>query len=115
MQEIPVSIARIAYCGLYCGSCRSYRKGKCRGCHDNVKASWCKIRTCCMERDYANCADCTDFENVRDCRKLNNIIGKLFALVFKTNRPGSIEFIRESGYDSFARAMAEKGTMTVGK
>ena len=115
MPEILASLDHIAYCGLYCGSCRSLRKGKCPGCHDNVKASWCKIRACCMERCFASCADCTDFENVRDCKKLNNIISKIFALAFKTNRPGSIESIRESGYDSFARAMAENGTMAVVK
>lgn len=34
----------VAYCGLYCGACQSYTKGKCPGCDANEKATWCEIR-----------------------------------------------------------------------
>ena len=68
-----------------------------------------------MERAIASCADCTDFENVRDCKKLNNMIGKVFAFVFGSDRPGSIDFIRESGYDEYASSMAETGAMSFKK
>lgn len=50
--------SNVAYCGLYCGACRKWKKGKCPGCYHNEKASWCEIRKCCRENDYATCADC---------------------------------------------------------
>ena len=49
----------VARCGLYCGACGSYLKGRCPGCRENVKATWCKVRACCGEHSYASCADCT--------------------------------------------------------
>lgn len=48
----------VAYCGLYCGACKSQLKGKCPGCYGNEKATWCEIRKCCNEHGYATCADC---------------------------------------------------------
>lgn len=50
----------VAYCGLYCGACKSQLKGKCPGCYGNEKATWCEIRKCCNEHGYATCADCLD-------------------------------------------------------
>lgn len=41
----------VAYCGLYCGACKSHRKGKCPGCRENSKATWCEIRKCCQEHE----------------------------------------------------------------
>ena len=29
----------IAYCGLYCGACRSYLKGSCPGCQEQCKSN----------------------------------------------------------------------------
>ena len=43
MQSITVDPELVGYCGLYCGACGKYLNGKCRGCHDNVKATWCKV------------------------------------------------------------------------
>ena len=60
MPEIKVDPTLVARCGLYCGACRSYLRGKCKGCSQNVKASWCAIRSCCGERNIATCAECTE-------------------------------------------------------
>ena len=76
MKQIIADKNLVAYCGLYCGACRSYLKGRCPGCHENTKASWCKIRPCCAEHSYATCADCEEFTDPDDCRKFNNWIGK---------------------------------------
>ena len=48
MPAIQVNTDLVAHCGLYCGACKSYLNGKCKGCHENSKAAWCKIRSCCI-------------------------------------------------------------------
>lgn len=53
----------VAYCGLYCAECRSFKKGSCLGCYDNEKASWCEIKKCCISNGYSTCADCTITNN----------------------------------------------------
>jgi len=112
-REITVDTELIAYCGLYCGACKSHLKGKCPGCHDNTKAGWCKVRTCCIEHSYRSCADCTIFEDPRDCGKLNNFFARLMSLVFRSNRFACLALIREKGYEEYAAEMARKGMMTI--
>lgn len=96
----------IAYCGLYCGACRSYLKGKCSGCAKNEKASWCKIRQCCIENKYQSCADCKQMP-LEDCKKFNSFIGKIFGLLFNSNRAACINTIKEKGSDKYAEEMAQ--------
>lgn len=107
MKEIENDVQMIAYCGLYCAACGSYTKGKCRGCHENVKASWCKVRTCNMQNGYSSCAECKEFSDPKDCKKFNNIVSKVFALVFRSDRPASIAMIKEKGYENYAGYMTE--------
>ena len=57
MKDIAADPKLIAYCGLYCGACGRYRKDSCPGCQQNQKASWCKVRTCCMDGNLQSCAD----------------------------------------------------------
>ncbi len=113
MKEVTASKDLVAYCGLYCGACGAYLKGRCPGCHDNVKARWCKIRSCCLEHSYATCADCRDFEDPGDCGRFNNLIAKVFAVLFNSNRRACVLKIRELGTDGFARHMAERGTQSL--
>lgn len=115
MREVAENADLVAYCGLYCGSCRAYLKEKCPGCQKNVKAGWCKVRTCCIENQYKSCVDCTSYTVLEDCRKLNNLIAKFFALVFRSNRFGSLAYIKKNGYDAFAHEMTENKSMTVKK
>lgn len=103
----------IAYCGLYCGACGKYINGKCPACAGNEKASWCEIRKCCMENNYKSCADCTQYPNAVDCKKFNNFIGRVFGLIFRSNRPACITLIKEKGYENFAAYMAENKVMTI--
>lgn len=76
----------VAACGLYCGACRKHIQGNCPGCSGNEKAQWCKIRACCREHVYRSCADCPG-ETYTTCKKFNNLIGKVFALLFRSARP----------------------------
>lgn len=105
MRQIANNANLVAFCGLYCGSCWAYLRERCPGCKDNVKATWCKIRTCCLDKNYKSCADCTDFNDVKDCRKFNNAISKLFALIFRSNRKACIQQIRDKGLNGHAEIM----------
>jgi len=103
----------VAFCGLYCGACRKYQRGKCPGCAGNTGATWCKIRACCLENHYLTCADCTQYADVTECGKYNNFIAKLFGLIFRSNRKACIYRIKAIGVDQFAAEMAAKNTPSV--
>lgn len=93
------SVGRIvAYCGLVCSDCGMYKKGRCQGCHsDKPMMKNCTVKKCAAEKHYKNCADCCEFENLADCKKLNNFISKTFAFIFRTDRLGNLNKIREAG------------------
>ncbi len=115
MKEITLDAGMVSYCGLYCGACKAYLKGKCPGCEKNEKASWCKIRKCCEEYGYGSCADCKEHDDVMNCKMFNNFVGKIFALIFSSNRKGSIDYIKANGIDAFVELMTEQKRMTVKK
>jgi hypothetical protein len=104
-KQIVADKNLIAKCGLYCGACRSYLKGKCPGCKENIKATWCKTRLCCIESNYSSCADCDKIE-LMDCKKFNNLFSKLFGLILRSDRPACIQRIKEIGYEQYAEEMA---------
>lgn len=104
----------VAYCGLYCGACKSLKKGKCPGCYGNEKAVWCEIRKCCREHDYITCADCT-LMLLRDCKKYNNFFARLIGFVTRTDRSKCIGCIKEMGVEAFAAEMDVKGLLSFKK
>lgn len=100
----------IAACGLYCGACGAYIKGKCPGCAQNVKAEkWCKVKLCCKSNSYKSCADCKTHKDPDKCKDFNNIFSKIFKIIFGSNRKGCIEKIREKGYEKYAEEAAASG------
>jgi len=58
-----------------------------------------------MEHGYSSCADCKDYSDPMACKKFNNFISKIFAVIFKSDRAAGIAKIRESGYEEFAGFM----------
>ena len=104
-KQIVVDKHLIASCGLYCGACGSYLKGKCPGCKENVKATWCKTRLCCIENNYSSCADCQKIE-LMDCKKFNNVFSKLIGFILRSDRPACIRRIKEIGTEKYAIEMA---------
>lgn len=94
----------IAACGLFCGYCRKFRKDTCPGCHRNEKASWCAVSSCCREHGWQSCAECT-LMPIAECRKFNSFVAKVFQVVFRSDRRGCIDRMREVGYDAFAAEM----------
>lgn len=113
MEEIKVDQNLVAYCGLYCGACRAYRKGRCPGCHENHKATWCSVRRCCTNNRYKSCAQCSEFADPKQCGKFNNFISKLFGLVFRSDRCACIRQIREKGLSGHAAEMAHSGRHSI--
>ena len=114
MKEITADKGLVAFCGLYCGACRSYLNGKCPGCRENVKATWCKVRECCMENSLQSCADCTTID-LHECRLHNNFISRIFGMIFNSDRAACVERIKELGYDDFALEMAAAKRQTISR
>lgn len=115
MKEIVADSKLVAFCGLYCGACKAYLKEKCPGCPKNEKAGWCKVRTCCIGEAISTCADCSEYPNPRDCGKYDNLIARLFGLVFRSDRAACIKQIREIGLEGHAMKMAELKVQTIKK
>jgi hypothetical protein len=113
MKEIVHDPKLVAFCGLYCGACGAYLKDRCPGCHDNEKASWCKVRTCCTETGYSSCADCTEFDDPKDCRKFHNFISRTIGFVLRSDRPACIAQIRRKGLEGHAENMASNKRQTI--
>jgi hypothetical protein len=110
MRQIVADKNLIARCGLYCGACRRYLREQCPGCHENAKAGWCKVRTCCIDRQYASCADCSEHTDPMACGKFNNVISRLFGFVFRSDRAACVAAIRQNGPEAFASDMARRRT-----
>lgn len=113
MKPMTADKNLVAHCGLYCGACRSYLRGRCPGCHENTKASWCKVRACCAEHGYATCADCQELSDPNGCGKFNNIFSKVIGVVLNSNRQACIQKIREAGLEGYALYMTERKRMTL--
>lgn len=113
MKEILPDTGLIAKCGLFCGACKRYLEDKCHGCMENERAGWCKVRACCIDNDYASCADCSEFEVADDCKKFNNFFSKAFGFIFKSDRQACIVMIKEKGYRDYAEYMAENGLQSI--
>ena len=106
MKAITADAGWVAYCGLYCGACGSYLRERCPGCHENAKATWCKVRSCCMDKGYTTCAGCTTFADPGDCRKFNNFVSKAIGFVLRSDRRACVLQIREKGIMGHAEDMA---------
>ena len=115
MKDIVSEPHLVTYCGLYCGACKAYLRDKCPGCHDNQKATWCKVRSCCISNHYSSCADCAAIAEPNDCKLFNNLVSKIFGLVFRSDRAACIRQIRELGIQGHADNMAESRRQTIKK
>jgi len=114
-MSTPNDPKMIAACGLYCGACGKFKKGKCPGCAGNEKASWCTVRTCCKEKNIATCAECDEFSDCRQCAKHNNFISRMIGLVLRSNRSACIRRIKEVGPVAYAQEMSEKNMQSIKK
>lgn len=125
MRPIISSTQLIAACGLYCGACRKYRRNRCPGCRTpdseilslglprNKWLQRCGIRKCCKTKGFSTCAECDT--DVRCCEKHNGLVGRLFSLLFNSDRAACIRFIRKNGVEAFANWMSWNEQKTIRK
>ena len=113
MKTITSNAELVAYCGLYCGACGKYLKEKCLGCHQNEKATWCTVRSCCIERKYTTCAECSEYPDARDCGKFNNFMSKLIGILLRSDRSACIKQIKQLGVEGHAKNMAQNKRQTI--
>ena len=106
MPEVLADAGSIACCGLYCGACGAFLKGRCKGCRGNTRAGWCKVRSCCLERGYGSCAQCADHADPATCAKFDNPIARVFGFLLRSDRRACILKLREVGPEGFAAFMA---------
>ncbi|MBN1654046.1 MAG: DUF3795 domain-containing protein [Deltaproteobacteria bacterium] len=100
----PPENAHIAPCGLFCTNCGKFKKGKCLGCQIEAGFERCAIRLCCISKEIATCAECDAFRAPRDfreCKKIDNWVAKIFALIFKSDRPGALALLRDQGIEAY--------------
>jgi hypothetical protein len=74
----------------------------------------CSIRRCCREKGIVTCAECEAFpapRDYRECRKVNNLLSKLFALLFKSDRPAALALLRDQGRDAYLTLKRHSGKM----
>ena len=105
--------AIVAHCGLVCSDCGMFKKSKCKGCYGGKPMFQnCPIKKCCLDNRKATCAECGEFQELKDCGKLNNLISKFFGMMFRTNRIANLNTIREVGLEKFAaRPAAANGSI----
>jgi hypothetical protein len=106
MREVKADPALVACCGLYCGACGSYLKGKCEGCQKSEKNSWCQVKKCTNKKGISTCAQCLMHPDPTKCDTFNNFISKIFGLVLNSDRPACLKEIRTSNLQAYAEKMA---------
>ena len=107
-SESTNDVGLVSRCGLYCGLCKKFIKGVCMGCTVETSApAWCEVKPCTIERELRSCAECTEFPNVKSCKKLYPFKYKFGELIAGMSRGAGIEMIRKEGYEGFVRFMTE--------
>ncbi|WP_321419086.1 DUF3795 domain-containing protein [uncultured Methanomethylovorans sp.] len=111
-----MSLIEIGCCGAYCGTCKVLKEQLCKGCklgyennkRDITKAK-CKIKVCCISKNYNSCADCPDTSTCQTIIEFYEKKGYKYAKYKQ-----AIEFIKHNGYDEFIK-IADTWTNAYGK
>ena len=59
------------------------------------------MKACAIEHKFITCTDCTEFQDFKKCKKLNNLVSNFFGFIFGTNRIANLEQIKKVGIDKF--------------
>lgn len=68
-----------------------------------------------MEKKIFTCSDCDEFSNPGDCRKYHTFFSRIIEFCFRTDRTLCLEKIKQTGTESFASQMEEKGWLSIPK
>ncbi len=102
-MESIATTTTVAYCGLYCPRCGCTRWGECAGCKSGGGFDACGVRLCATDRGFATCAECQEMDS---CKKLDNFLGRIYSVVFRTRRMENLREIRTIGLEAFATSRA---------
>ncbi len=70
-----------------------------------------QIRQCCISKGHHTCAECD--RDVRECKIYSNFIDKVFALIFNSDRPACINYIRAHVEIAYADEMSKRKCQTI--
>ena len=111
-----MSIEEIGCCGAYCGTCIVIKENLCQGCKlgyadsiRDISKAKCKIKICCLRKQYNSCADCNEYDScdiIQGFYKKNGYKYKKYK--------EAIEFIRSNSYEEFIK-IADTWKMQYGK
>jgi len=111
-----MSIEEIGCCGAYCGTCQVIRENHCRGCKlgysdgtRDISKAKCKIKVCCIRKQYNSCADCDDYDS---CDIIQGFFKKN-GYKYKKYKE-ALDFIKANGYEEFIK-IADGWKMQYGK
>jgi hypothetical protein len=62
----------------------------------------CPVKACVKFRGFATCADCSAYPDLTQCGKLHNFLSRLFGWIFRSDRIGNLNRIRQVGLEQFA-------------
>lgn len=98
-----MSLQELGCCGAYCKTCKVYRQKLCAGCkigyvektRDLSKAK-CKIKICCITKEYGSCADCSQYGGCEVILAFHNHEGYKYGKYKQ-----AVAYIRDNGYEAF--------------
>ena len=107
----PAEGAHISACGLFCTNCGAFKRKKCKGCQVSPNFSCCPVRQCCADKGITVCGfgSFSSPRDFRECKKVNSFVAKLFALIFRSNRPAALAMLRDQGRDAYLRDKRASG------
>ena len=76
-------------------------------------ATWCKVRTCCKNNDFATCAQCKDHEDPDTCKKFNNFFSRMIGFFLRSDRQACVLRVREIRPEEYAKEMAANCRQTM--
>ena len=100
----PLRDEHIAVCGLFCSNCGKFKSDRCQGCQIEPGVKNCITRFCAIEHKITTCAECDEFASPRtykECKNINNIVARIFAMIYRSDRPGSLAMLRDEGPEAF--------------
>jgi hypothetical protein len=111
-----MAVIDIGCCGAYCGTCRAYAQGACRGCKHgydtgerDLRNAKCAMKVCCIQKNFPTCADCPEYPV---CGILQAFYGKN-GRKYQKYRQATL-YIRTHGYGVFLES-ADRWTNACGK
>jgi hypothetical protein len=67
-----------------------------------------------VSKELETCAQCADFlaaRDFRECKKIDNVIARIMALIFRSNRPAALALLRDQGIDAYLVSKRTTGKM----